>query len=62
MLNSYYFDMIAGWTDTPLLFVTRVFDQPKNRLETLCLQTKQGKSVSTLLQTYVDAIVASMKK
>jgi hypothetical protein len=49
ILGSFYFDMIAGWTDTPLLFVTRVFDQPKNRLETLCLQTKQVQQTCNFL-------------
>jgi myosin heavy subunit len=61
VLGSFYFDAISGWTDTPVLFVTRVVDRAKNRLETLCCYTNQGKVITTLLQNHVDIIVANMK-
>ena len=62
ILGTFYFDAISGWTDTPLLFVTRVVDRAKNRLETFCFYTNQGKVITTLLQGHVDMIVARMQK
>jgi hypothetical protein len=41
VVGSFYYDSISGWTDTPLLFVTRVVDKTKNRLETFCFYTNQ---------------------
>lgn len=58
---SFPFEVISGWTDTPLLFVTRVFDRSKNKLETLCLKTNHGKILSTMLQDYVEMIMQEMK-
>jgi hypothetical protein len=44
VVGTFYYDSISGWTDTPLLFVTRVVDKTKNRLETFCFYTNQVRN------------------
>ena len=61
LVGQYTFDTISGWTDTPLLFVTRFFDKKGGKLETLCLHTVQGKMITNVLQDYVAMLLAEMK-